>query len=97
MSFHAHEAAKGDFERWLPKLSARGVILFHDTNEHRKDFGVWRLGDLAILRVRARAWPRRALRWCQGAGDAKGAVRAAGERRGDRPIPIRAARGAMGD
>ena len=40
---HTYEAVKSDFLTWLPKVSSEGIILLHDIEEFRDDFGVHEL------------------------------------------------------
>ncbi|MDQ1608557.1 MAG: hypothetical protein QOE16_1289 [Microbacteriaceae bacterium] len=45
-----------DFESWVPKLSSRAVVLFHDIAEHQEDFGVWEFWEGVSQRYRSFAF-----------------------------------------
>ena len=39
---HTYEAIAQDFAGWLPKMSSRGIVLFHDINARDTFMGAWR-------------------------------------------------------
>jgi GT2 family glycosyltransferase/glycosyltransferase involved in cell wall biosynthesis len=49
---HAYETLRHDVQVWLPKLSDRAVVLFHNTTQRQAEAGVWRL-----WREVAAQWP----------------------------------------
>lgn len=52
--FHTEAAVRHDVDSWLPNVRPGGVILLHDVDVRRRDFGVWKIW--AELRELGRSW-----------------------------------------
>ena len=42
---HTYQAVSEDFRNWFPKVAPGGILLFHDVQARREDFGVWRFWE----------------------------------------------------
>lgn len=43
--FHTYDIVRHDFHNWLNKVKKNGIILLHDTQVKRDDFGVYKLWE----------------------------------------------------
>lgn len=51
---HTETAVRHDVHSWLPKLRPRGILLLHDVDVRRKEFGAWKVWE--ELQARGRSW-----------------------------------------
>jgi hypothetical protein len=51
---HTEAAVRHDVDSWLPKLRPGGVLLLHDVDVKKRDFGVWKVWS--ELQERGRSW-----------------------------------------
>ena len=67
---HTFEAVRNDFHTWLPKMSERGVVLFHDVNVNVREHGpgVGQVRREEILRQREGSLPALEFLHCWGLG-----------------------------
>lgn len=42
---HRYDDVVEDYSSWMPKLSERAIVIFHDINVRERDFGVWRFWE----------------------------------------------------
>ena len=42
-TYYSYGASVEDFASWLPKMSSKGTIIFHDVDVYRRECGLWRL------------------------------------------------------
>ncbi|MET3791752.1 glycosyltransferase [Aquamicrobium terrae] len=54
---HFYEDVKEDFESWIPKLSRRAIVLFHDTEVRNRGFGVFRYWEELVKQFPAVNFP----------------------------------------